>query len=244
MLDLRIKPQNAFPGRAPRLNRAHPLFSQGHTVFAGVARGKGIFDLVSGTFNGGVNTLGGSDENGPFVYTLSTDTGGSGQCSFSPTGATNFSFISWGVIFKLPAGGGRGWPIALNTNTGLWLVGQSLAYELSNGNYWTPVGIAGHTYFAFANNAVGSAVLQKTAVLFDMTTGQVQTNRSASAGNINASPISINGPAGTFQGPQRTYCAFATASALVPPAVQPAPCFYSIDQIMAGVKDPWGLWYG
>jgi hypothetical protein len=241
MLELRRKPPLAFPAKTPRLNRAHPLYNQAHFFNAAVARGKGMYDLVTETFVGGSTTLDGRDENGSYIY--SNDGAGTGICSFSVVGTT-FQWITWGCIFKL-LGVGRQYVFACsNTNNlGIFLNGTGISFNITGGTQVTFTGINGHTYFAFANNATGTATKNRTFMLVDLTTGQVFQASNSSTGNIILSPISGLAPSGAFVGNARLYTMFASGSVLTPPAQNPAAHFFSIDAIMGGVIDPWSLWY-
>ena len=201
-----------------------------------------MIDLVTGAFQGGTTTLAGTDENGPYVY--SNDSAGTGAVSF-PVLAGSMGWHTWGVIFKLAAGSGRGYAISLAANTGIAIFSQSINFYIGGGGWGTAVtGIAGHTYFAFTNNAVGTASLTKTGILIDLVNGQTWVMRASATGNFGITPIAACSLLGTFIINTRVYAIFASASAgPVPPALQPAPTFYSIDQIMNAIKDPWGLWY-
>lgn len=241
MLELRLQKSFAFPaGRQARLNRAHPLFSQAHFLTAAVAQGKGMRDLVTGAYAGGSTTLSGADENGPYVW--SNDGAGTATCSFA-TPTTTFEFGAWGCIFKLAPGAGRQYVFAYAGNSGVFINGATITFQITGGALANFNGIAGHTYFGLQNNATGTASKQRTSLLVDLTTGQVSPTLTASTGNVIVSPVAGLVTASTFVGNCRLYAMFASGSVLTPPAVNPAACFFSIDQFMSGVKDPWGLWY-
>ena len=244
MLNLKIRNPNVFPGRPPRLNVAHPFFSQKNTVCAAVAQGKGMFDLVTQTFAAGSATLSNQDENGPYVYT--TDASGSSlsQCAF-PAPATTFNWQIWGGIFKVVGVTGRGYVLGINNTTGVALINNSISFYAGGGSWASFTGIAGHTYLAFTSNSVGTANLSKTAVLVDLTSGNIFTFRVASTGGFSINPVFAFAPFTTFVGGARVYALMAGGSQIpIPPAAQPAPTFYSQDQINAAIMDPWGLWYG
>lgn len=245
MLNFRLQQNNVRPsGRQPMLNRAHPFFHQQHIVFAGVAQGKGVLDLVTNVWSGGSATLSGSDANGPYVYTTDTSGSGLGACSFAGISTNPLEFVTFGCILWLAPGAGRGYPLALITpNTAIWIVGQAIEFVQSGGNAGSFTGIAGHTYLFVVRNAVGTASQQRYLYLLDLNTGIVQFTSSTSSGNFTLGPVVALSNTTTFQSLSRFYCGFATGSVLVPPAVQPAATFYSIDQFMAGLADPWGLWY-
>jgi hypothetical protein len=242
MLEFRLKQPLAFPGgRAPRLNRTHPLFSQAHFLNAAVARGKGMLDLVTGVFAGGTTTLTGNDESGPYVY--SNDNAGTAECTF-PVVATAFQFLTWGCIFKLAPGSMRGYCFTADVNTGLFVSAQTINFLLGNATWAAFTGVAGHAYFAFANSATGSAGGTRTATLVDLNTGQVfQTRVAVTGGNSPINPVAALVPYSTFVIATRVYAMFASGSTLAPPAVQPAATFYSLDMIMGGLSNPWALWY-
>ena len=242
MLNLGIRNPYIFPGRPPKLNRAHPLYGVGHMQNASVAQGAGMIDLVTGVYAAGTTTLMGNDENGPYVW--SNDGAGTAACTWSSSGAT-VHYVTWGCIFKLTTGSGRGYPWNYAGNSGVFLNGLVINFNITGGTIGTGItGIAGHTYFAFCNNATGGANLTRTNVLIDLTTGQVSQTRTPSTGNVVVNPITGIGLAGAFNSNTRLYAGFMMSTALVPPIVQPSPTFYSADQINAGIADPWGLWYG
>lgn len=241
MLDLHLQEPFVFPaGRVPRLNRAHPLCSQQHIVYAAVAQGNCLVDLVSGQQGTNTTTLGGVDQNGPYVW--SNDS--AGTATITMTGpATSFNFQCWGAIFQL-RGTNRQFIWNFNaTASGFFTINNTIYFYVAGGSQASFAVPAGHTYFCFQNNAVGTASQTRTFVCVDLTTGQVYMAQGASVDNFVISPIkALVVEVGTVC-TNRLYAAFACGSVLVPPAVCPPATFYSIDQIMAGLKDPWGLWY-
>ena len=240
MLEFRLRQPFAFPfGRQPRLNRLHPLFSQQHIIAAVVPNGKTLVDLVTGQVASGTTTQCGTDNNGPYIY--SNDTVGTSACSF-PGNSSTFQFITLGCIFKILNASGRSYPWE-TSNTGWFLVGQTMETVVNNGNWFSVTLTLGHTYFSFVNNSVGTASGTKTVVYVDLDTGQVFMARAASTGNVVTSPVIALNPYSNYLSTIRLYAAFVTGSILIPPAVQPAAMFGSIDQIMAGLANPWSLWY-
>jgi hypothetical protein len=238
MLEFRLKPRHAFPARPARLNRAHPLFNQLHFVAAFVAQGAGLRDLVTGVYGTNTTTLGGTDENGPYVY--SADSAGTAAITI-PGPVVGFQFGCWGCIFKLSLIG-RQYVFAVVSGSGFLTNGANVSFNVNNGTVVNFVGIPGNTYFAFMNNAVGTAGLNRTCVLVDLTTGKTFMFTGASTIQLAFNPmlaLVVNSAISN----NRLYAAFACGSTLVPPAVNPAPTYYSIDQIMAGLSDPWALWY-
>ena len=241
MLEFRLRQPFVFPGRAPRLNLAHPLFSQAHFVSAAVVQGKSLVDLVTGQIATNTTTISGFDENGPYIW--SNDAAGTATITLTAP-ATSFQFITWGCIFKVIGLGGRGYVYSAATgNTGIFVINSTIEFTISGGVIASFPATAGHTYFAFANNAVATASKSRTMVLVDLTTGQVFTSVSTSSINVVLTPQALV-PYGTFTNSTRLYSSFASGSSLTPPAVQPAACFYSIDQIISGLSNPWSLWYG
>lgn len=247
MLEFRLRQPLVFPaGRRPRVNRAHPLFNPQHFTHCAVANGGSnvngqgsLVDLLSGAIGTNTTTLGGVDKNGPYVW--SNDSAGTAAISMSGP-ATSFNFTCWGIIFQLN-GTNRQYIWAVSTNTGFWSNGLNINFELSNGSQASFNGIAGHTYFLFMNNAPGTASQQRTMVGVDLDTGKVFMFQNLSSGNVVLNPISaLEVSSGVCT--NRLYASFCCGSSLVPPAVTPPATFYSIDQIMGGIKDPWGLWYG
>ena len=240
MLELRLKPPLAFPGRAPRLNRQHPLFSNQHIISAPVAQGKALVDLATGQVATNTTTLAGMDHNGSYIW--SNDNAGTATVSLTGNPST-FNFMTMGCIFRLISASGRGNVYATN-NTGFFIINTTASFLINNGSWWSAALIPGHAYFCFLNNAVGTASATKTGVVVDLDTGQVQTIRAAASGNLQLGPILALQVISTFVQTTRFYAGFMTGSVLIPPAVQPTATFGSIDQIMGGIADPWSLWYG
>lgn len=246
MLDFRLRPRLQYPaGRQPRLNLAHPLISQQSVLFAGVAEGKGFRDLVSNVYATNTNVIGGVDENGPWAG--SSTASGTGQISFAAP-SISYQYMTWGIIFK--------WTItAVSTmlplsfgspaNNGILVIATSgIIFDVSGGTVFNiPVGLGNGTYFCFMNNAVGTATQTRTCTICNLLTGQIWIGRSASSANLVPAPsFNLFTPSSNVSS-LKLYAAFATGSVLVPPAVTPAAFFYSIDQIMSALADPWGLWY-
>jgi hypothetical protein len=244
MLEFRLKPPFACPPlRTPRINRAHPLFNQQHIVHLSVARGAALVDLLTGAVGTNTTTLGGVDSNGPYIW--SNDNAGTATISMptSAGGAAN-NFNTFGAIFQL-RGTNRQivWGIS-NPLCGFFNINASLNFNVAGGTVATFNCQPGHTYFGVQTNAVATASQQRISALLDLTTGQVFWAQTASANNLVMTPAqALVVETGTIC-TNRLYAAFACSTALVPPAVNPAATFYSIDQIMAGFRDPWGLWYG
>jgi hypothetical protein len=240
MLEFRLKPPNAFPiGRQPRLNRAHPLFNQQHNVATLVSIPGGMKDLVTGAIVTNTTTLYGVDRNAPYIW--SNDSAGTATCSFTVT-AVSQNWYNWGCIFML-GGTGRQYVAGCSGNTGLFTNGLSISFVAAGGTIVSFTGVAGHIYFAFLCNAVGTAAMNRTCTLVDLTTGQVFQSITASSGNLVINPVFGLGTSGAFTGNCRLYAHFFDGSILSPPAVNPYAHFLSIDKIMAGIADPWGLWY-
>jgi hypothetical protein len=225
--------------RQPRLNLLHPFYSK-NIQFAGVAQAGGVTDLLTGNKAVGTTTLSGTDENGHYVW--SNDGAGTATCSFAGL-AINYEFQTFGCIFKL-IGTSLGWIFTVQTsNTGFVCNGLAIDFELSNTNDLSLTGQAGHTYFVFMTNCVATAALQRFMVLLDLVTGQRWVVRQTGAGNVVFQPITALTIFSSDVCHNRFYAGFACGSVLIPPAVNPAATFYSIDQIMAGMSDPWSLWY-
>lgn len=240
MLEFRLRQPFVFPARTPLLNRAHPLFSQAHFTNAAVAQGKSLVDLVTGQVATNTTTLSGFDENGPYIW--SNDAAGTATVTLTAP-STTFNFVTWGCIFKIVSNSGRGYVYTPASTTGIFIINSTVEFVLNNGAYGSFQVTPGHTYFAFSNNSVATASQRRTAVLVDLSNGQVFISTSASSANIILNPQALV-PYSTSISTARLYASFASGSVLVPPAVQPASCFYSIDQIMSGLSNPWNLWYG
>lgn len=247
MLNFNLRPPVQFrgSGRAPQLNRRHPLFPMGgQLIQAVVAEGAGLRDLLSGTYQTGT-VLQGCDENGPYITSVST----TGPVTFTVP-ATSYNFINYGCIFKLGNNTGAGFQIVYgfgstgSAQCGIFTSGNNIEFTESGGDIGAVAGQPGHTYLALWRNSVATAGVQKILMLLDMTAGTLVQSYQSSSGNIVVNPINalqyINGSLGT----NRLYAGFIAGSLLIPPAVQPQAAFLSIDQIMGGLADPWGLWYG
>lgn len=241
MLNLNLKPPLVFPSKAPVLNRQHPLFSQQHFIHAAVARNGGLLDMLTGTFATNTTTLGGVDENGHYIW--SNDTAGTATVSMTPlNSSTSFQFWNWGCIFKFIATNRQYIWAVDSPPSGIWTNAGNITFLLVNGTVVAFPGIQGHTYFALYCNSVGTANQSRTCVLVDMTTGQVSMFTQPSLDNITVNVVNaLQVSSGVCA--NRLYASFFCGSVLVPPAVTPAATFYSIDQIMAGISNPWSLWY-
>jgi hypothetical protein len=243
MLEMRVQQPFVRPAlRPPRLNRAHPLWSQKNGIYCSVAQSNGMYDLVSGLFSTNTTTLGGTDENGPYCY--SNDS--AGTATISQTGpTTSFQFTCWGIIFKYLGSGNRQyiWGFGPSGNTGFWQNAANATFLINNGTIIAFAGmLTGHTYFACQTNSVGTASENRTSTLVELTTGRIWQYAAASTGNLVVNPIqSFTVSIGVS--PNRLYAAFATGSVLIPPAVNPASTFWSVDQILGGIMNPWSLWY-
>ena len=246
MLNFRLSQSLVKPsGRAPRLNLAHPLCNQKNILFAAVAKGAGFLDLVSGAYATNAAVSSGIDMNGPWAS--STTSTGTGAVSF-PAPNVSYQFMTWGIIFRWTIlAVSTQFPLSFGSpaNTGLVVnATNGISFYLINSGLFTlPVTIGNGTYFCFMSNAVGTASLQRTMVIVNLTTGQIWITKSASINNINPTPSFILLNPVSNVNSLRLYAAFVTGSVLVPPAVNPAATFYSIDQVMGGIQDPWGLWY-
>lgn len=207
-----------------------------------VAQGNGLVDLLqNGSFSTNTTTLGGTDENGPYIW--SNDSAGTATTSQAgPT--TTFNFNCWGCIFKYNAGANRQyvWGFGAGGNTGFWQNSSTINFVVNNGVLATFTIIPGHTYFAFTNNGRATSGLIRTCTLVDLTTGRVYQAFVAAAVNLIVNPIQgLTISVGVAN--NRLYAAYAGGSVLVNGFV-PAPMFYSVDMIMAGLANPWALWYG
>jgi hypothetical protein len=240
MLDLRFQQPFVRPANRPaKLNRQHPLFSQKNMICAAVAVSGGMHDLITETTVTNTTTLTGNDHNGQYIW--SNDLAGTATINF-PQAAVSAQFNCWGSIFRC-MGTGRQYLNGTTTNTAFFTNGSVFSFDIAGGTELSITLVNGHTYFAFQNNAVGTASQNRTMILVSLTTGQVWTQSQASTGNITPNPTFGLGVAGAFTGNWRLYAMFWTASVLVPSAVQPAATFYSVDQQMAGLANPWSLWY-
>lgn len=242
MLNLNITNPITFPGRAPRLNRAHPLFNTNLLCAAYSVKG-GMTDLITGLSAFGTTTLSAVDENGPSIW--SNDAAGTATVKFLTANVTTYNFLSWGSIFKyVPGGSGRIYLTGFGTNSGWFINGATLSFQVVGGTNASVALLPGHTYFAMQTNAVGTAAASRFSCIVDLDTGIVQIFRSASSANLAATNTFALQPAAAFTQTSRVYAMFLSAAVLIPPAVQPAAgCFYSTDQVMAALSDPWGLWY-
>ena len=240
MLEFRLKqPLIKPPYRAPKLNLAHPLYSP-HCYSATVAQGAGIRDLVTGASAGGSTTLSGVDEGGPYVW--SNDAAGTAICALTPA-SVSYSFFAWGCIFKLMPGTIQ-YHYIYQAQSGVLVNGTSIDFYLANGNIIGFTGAYGHIYFACQNQSVATATLIRTCTLVDLNTGRIFQELGASSGAITSSTIAALTNYSTDVNNTRFYCGFAMGSTTVPPAVNPAPPFWSADQILAGARDPWSFWHG
>jgi hypothetical protein len=241
MINLNLGQRLIVPKSAPRLNTAHPLYSANHMVAAHVASGLGLRDLVTGAYGTNTGVVTGFDENGNYCMSPTSD--GTGTINMTgPT--TSYQYATWGCIFKMADGGGRQYVWCFGSpQTGLFINGLNISFNIQGGTIVNFVGKAGHTYFAIQTNAVGTAALNRTCALLDMTTGQVFIYQGASTVNLVLNPFSAFVVVISTVCKNRLYAGFATGTVLVPPAVTPSPTFYSMDQIMAALQDPWGLWY-
>jgi hypothetical protein len=234
---------NQWPARTPRLNVTHPLYTQNHNSFAGVAGQGGFVDLLTNTFATNTAVTYGVDENGPYVYNNAGTS--SGTITF-PGINSSANFTHMGCIFKHMGGGNRGYILCINGNTGWFLNGSTVDFLITNGTVASFVGVPGHTYYCIQTDGPATSGLPRMVFAYDMTTGIVVSVQGVTvAGNIPNTPITLCAPSiGTTT--HRVYAGFSGGSVGAPfnsPWYQIPPIFFSVPQVLSTLQNPWSLWY-
>lgn len=219
-------------------------------VIAAVPFNGGMINLVNGEIKKNTNTKTIVTDIGPACYNVgSVDS--TVVLPFTNFGQTTANFLTAGLLFKCGNGLSQNM-MTFNDPTGntrmYCLTGppNKFVYDIAAGNVFNGPVISNHSYLFLCNNALGTANVNRTCILYDITDGTSIVGVTASSGNVifgSTIDLVAENTSTSNPGTNGIAGAFLSLSVNIPPAVTDPPTFNPLGVMLASLSDPWSLWY-